>query len=281
MVCAIVFFFISGCGTQQFKSPLFESNDFSGWGPNGMAWNGRDLILADNKLIMDVNNIDTGVFFGNESNMTNNGFFMFGRSPEPLPISHSMKICGLAWEGECCGAGFLWIADSLNQEILKIDRKNTVIKRFPTPGKNPNGLAFDGKDLWLADAKESKIYRLSADDGYVIGEYLSPVDEPTGLAWDCVNLWVIGLNRCSMATRDCYQARLLAIDVETGNTVREIDLSNDIVRPTSLEWTSGYMWIGDYFQNRVFKISTAKMHYVEEDNDTHCEHNELGNRGCN
>lgn len=262
MVCAIAFILISGCGTQQFKSPLFESNDFSGWGPNGMTWNGRDLVIADNKLILDINNIETGVYFGNESSFTNDGFFMFGRSPEPLSINMSMKICGLAWEGECCGAGFLWIADSLNQQLLKIDRKNNAVKHFPSPGKSPNGLAFDGKDLWLADATESKIYRLSTDDGYVIAEYVSPVEEPTGLAWDCQNLWVIGLNRCSIATKDCYQARLLAMDVETGKTVREIDLSSDIVRPASLEWTNGYMWIGDYYQNRVFKISAGKTHAV-------------------
>lgn len=250
---------VSGCGVQQFKSPMYQPNDYSGLGPNGLTWNGRDLILGDRSLIIDINSIETGLYIGNENKFNSDGFYMYARDPEPItsmnPALKNIKICGLAWEGDCCGKGFLWIADGHNKEIIKLDAYNKVIKQLPSPGDSPDGLAFDGKYLWVSDSKDSKIYKVSTEDGNVLSEYNSPIKIPTGLAWDCNNLWIIGMDTCKSVTKDCYKPRLVKLDVSSGMVTEEIDLPKPIVRPASLEWVNGVMWIGDYPLNRVFKIS--------------------------
>lgn len=270
---------------------MFQPTDFKGWGPNGLAWNERDLVLGDRKLIMEVNSIETGGYVGKDSRLNSDGFYLFARDPDTITcidrdantnepkkyknlnpitcldtIDHTkvedlmktIKVCGSAWEGECCGKGFLWVADGNNKKILKLGPYNEILKILPYPGNLPNGLAFDGKYLWAGDSIDSKIYKISTDDGSVLSEFNSPLKVPTGLAWDCSNIWVLGMDDCKIASASCYTKRLVKIDNLSGKIIDEIKLPKHIERPTALEWVDGIFWVGDYYLNRIFKVSGQK-----------------------
>lgn len=259
-----VLLIITGCA-QQFKSPMFQSNDYSGYGPNGLTWNGRDFIVGDGRLIMEINSVETGPYISEKSKFISEGFYKFARDPEPVKgTTKDLKIYGLAWEGECCGKGFLWVADEGNKEILKLNAHNNVIKRFPSPGEMPSGIAFDGKDLWVSDATESKIFKVSTDNGTVLAEYNSPIKVPTDLTWDYENIWIIGLDQCKNVTKTCYTPRLVKLDVKTAKVTEEIELPRQIVRPVSLIWVDGVMWIGDYELNRIFKITSTPQKITDD-----------------
>lgn len=266
----LIFIMVSGCGgTQQFKTAMFQPNDFGGWGPNGLTWNGRDFVIGDGNLIIEVNSIETGRFIRNGSKHNSDGFFSFARTPEMISgyiegIKKDVKICGMAWEGECCGRGFLWIADSQNKLIIKLDAYNKILKYFPTPGDSPHGLAFDGKNLWVGDSLNSKIYKISTEDGAVLSEFNSPVKDLSGLAWDCSNIWVSGIDDCKVTSKNCYKPRLLKLDLLSGKVTSEIDLPNQLERPSSLVWVDGIMWIADHQTNRIFKVP-ANGHSVEDE----------------
>lgn len=250
-------FFVSGCVSRQFKTPMFQPNDNNGQGPNALAWNGRDLIIADNSLIMEINGIETGTFFSHNSDFNSDGFFSFAKSPEQISGNgnKNIRICGMVWEGECCGKGFLWIADGENKEILKLNSNNKVIKRFTSPADSPRGLAFDGKDLWVADSKAGRIYKLATEDGAVLSEYISPVKAPAGLAWDHSNLWIVGTNTCSSETKECHKTRVVKFVASSGTVIEEIDLPAQISKPSSLVFIDRNLWISDYNLNRIFKVS--------------------------
>lgn len=257
--------FIAGCGAQQLRSPMFQSNDYAGHGPNGMTWNGRDLVIGDGRLIMEINSIETGQYISATSKFNSEGFFKFARDPEPVKgATKELKICGLAWEGECCGKGFLWVADEGNKEILKLDSYNNVIKRFQSPGDTPSGLAFDGKNLWVSDSSESKIYKVSTEDGTVLAEYNSPIKVPTDLTWDCENIWILGLDQCKNVTKACYTPRLVKLDLKTAKVTEEQELPKQIIRPVSIVWVDGSMWIGDYELNRIFKVPVSPQRIYDE-----------------
>lgn len=256
-VLTLLPFLVSGCATRQFKTPMFQPNDNNGQGPNALAWNGRDLIVADNSLIMELNSIETGAFFSRNSVFNADGFFSFAKSPEQIDGngSKNIRICGMAWEGECCGKGFLWIVDGENKEILKLNSNNKVIKQIVSPSDSPRGLTFDGKNLWVADAKASKIYNISTEDGAVLSEYISPVNIPSGLAWHNSKLWIVGMNACSSEAKDCHKTRLVKLDVSSGKVIEEIVLPWQIGKPSSLVFIDGTLWISDYELNRIFKVS--------------------------
>lgn len=270
-VLAILLFFIfvlAGCGHQQFKTFIFESDPtvMDNWGPNGLTWNGKSFVLADNNLILEHSSIETGIFFGYNSIYNNDGFYHFPRHIVYVNkvVGNPVKICALAWEGECCGKGFLWIADALNKELIKLTGNYEFVKKIPAPSNSPNGLAFDGKYLWMADSKTSTIYKISPDNGKILEVFVSPVEKPLGLAWDCSGLWIIGTNTCKQPSKDCFEKRLLRMDVISGKVTHEIKLPRQIEMPSSLEWVEGNLWAGDYRLNRVFKLSERLAYEVDD-----------------
>ncbi|MBF0606135.1 MAG: hypothetical protein HQL61_01115 [Magnetococcales bacterium] len=262
----VVLFTLSGCA-QQFKTPMFQPFDSKGWGPNGMAYNGRDLLIGDRDMVIALNTIRTGTYSSIHDLFTSDGKAMLSRFTVPLP--RLFTICGMAWEGECCENGFLWIADSQNKELVKLNfNDNQVVKTFKMDGKEtpnsltfggqplkiqaPHGLTFDGQHLWLADAREGKIYQISTEDGRVLSAFKSPVKSPSGLAWDCDGIWVIGYDTCRLVTEDCQRPKLVKLDAKSGKVTHAIDLPNAVTRPSALQWMKDKLWIADYVLNRVF-----------------------------
>ncbi|MBF0591131.1 MAG: hypothetical protein HQL02_03480 [Nitrospirae bacterium] len=267
-----VLFTLSACA-QQFKTPMFQPFDSKGWGPNAMTYNGRDLLIGGRDIIFSLNSISTGPYSTITDLFTSDGRAMLSRFPVPLP--RLFTICGMAWEGECCEEGFLWIADSQNKEIVKLRfNDNQLMNTFKMDGKEPpkalksltlngqylnieapHGLTFDGQYLWIADARASKIYQLSTEDGSVVAAFNSPVKRPAGLAWDCESLWVVGYDTCRHVTEECQSPKLVKLDVKSGKVTQSIKLPYAITRPSALQWMKGNLWVADYSLNRVFIVT--------------------------
>ncbi|KJU84211.1 lipoprotein [Candidatus Magnetobacterium bavaricum] len=288
ILCVAALFIVSGC-VQQFKTPMFQPFDSKGWGPNAMAYNGRDLLIGDRDMVFSLNNIKTGSYSSIHDMFTSDGNAMLSRFPVPLP--RLFTICGMAWEGECCEDGFLWVADSQNKELVKLNfNNNQVVKILKMDGEKatdnkasiptfnlaingqplkveaPHGLTLDGQNLWLADAKAAKIYQISTEDGSVLTAFNSPVRSPSGLAWDCesLSLWVIGYDTCRQVSEDCQRPKLVKFDVKSGKVTHAINLPGAIKRPSALQWMKGNLWVADYNLNRIFIVSYA----YETDDDT-------------
>lgn len=243
-------FLLSACGPKQFRTTMVKRNNSRDIGPNGLAHDGKNMIIGDRTLVMVIDSIETGSFMGADSKHTDDGFYLTVKTPEPMP--RDVKVCGLAWEGECCGDGFLWIADSLSGELIKLDNENRVIKRLAAPGTSPCGLAFADDTLWVTDTDKGKIYNISTDTGQVLKEFNSPVEQPLGLAWDCNALWVSGVDKCTETRGECNIPRVVKLDVESGHITAYIKLPKELTRPSSLTWSEGTIWVGDYALGRVF-----------------------------
>src|SRR5690606_6590189 len=89
------------------------------------------------------------------------------RSPRPtrrtpLPPPGNASPLGLAWDGTN-----LWLVAS--RTIYKIDpATGNVLTSFPEPGRGATTIAFDGTDLWVADATTGLAYRMDPDTGAVL-----------------------------------------------------------------------------------------------------------------
>ena len=64
-----------------------------------------------------------------------------------------------------------------------------VTIQYPSPGKYGTGMTFDGKNLWLADHLQDKLFCIDPQTGRVKKEIPTPGFWPMGLAWDGKNLW--------------------------------------------------------------------------------------------
>ncbi len=244
---------VCGC-TSQIRNPDLVLNYPNDDAPSALGWDGRDLMIGRGSFIVNVRNIETELYAGNYEDFGAEGSFSFGKDAFALRRK-PMNICGLAWEGGCCGNGFLWVLNSERKEILKYDNENAIHKIFSTPGNSPRGLAFDGKDLWTADADTGKIYRISTADGSVLSTFDSPVPAPVSIATDCKQVWIIGRDSCTNVNEKCDSPKLVRIDPQNGKVIGSVWLPIKLVKPTAMVYANGTMWIADGNTNRIFKIS--------------------------
>ena len=84
---------------------------------------------------------------------------------------------------------FLWNA-GFGVGIRKISKTGELVETIPSPGPQPEGLAFDGEYLWHSDIETNKIYKLDTS-GKVICSYKSPSPHTNGLTFDGTYLWAI------------------------------------------------------------------------------------------
>jgi hypothetical protein len=55
-----------------------------------------------------------------------------------------------------------------------------VIKSFSAPGPGTRGLAWDGKDLWVADSRMDSLYKIEMDSGSVLVSLYFPLNDTFG-----------------------------------------------------------------------------------------------------
>jgi DNA-binding beta-propeller fold protein YncE len=56
-------------------------------------------------------------------------------------------------------------------------------------GNSPAGVAFDGTNIWVADANSYNVTKLLASNGTAEGKY-TVGSSPIGVAFDGTNIWV-------------------------------------------------------------------------------------------
>jgi transglutaminase-like putative cysteine protease/streptogramin lyase len=122
-------------------------------------------------------------------------------------------------------------------------RVGDVLRTFPTPGAQPTGLAFDGKNLWLADAQTDRIYRIDPHNGKVLSSFESPGYHPEGLAWDGTHLWHV----------DGMERYLYRIDPSSGRAVKVLESNSPF--PRGLAWDGHYLWMVDHKSDALLKLS--------------------------
>lgn len=118
-----------------------------------------------------------------------------------------------------------------------------ILKVIKTPGPCPTGLAFDGKNLWLADDYTDKIYKIDPEDGKVLKSFDSPGHHPQGLAWDGKHLWNI----------DSGEKYMYLLDPETGKALSILESNSS--HPRDITWDGKYIWITDYRKDILLKVS--------------------------
>lgn len=86
-------------------------------------------------------------------------------------------------------AGRLYVQDRLSNSILVVDPETGAVERsLPQPGFGGDGICHDGTSLWIIDATQTKIFRLS-ESGVLEGTYQAPTRTVSGLAFAAGIFW--------------------------------------------------------------------------------------------
>jgi transglutaminase-like putative cysteine protease/sugar lactone lactonase YvrE len=119
----------------------------------------------------------------------------------------------------------------------------TADRTFDTPGSHPAGLEFDGRNLWMADHMNHKIYRLDPETGTVTGELEAPAFDPRGIAWDGELLW------CA----DGGEGWIYGMDPQSGISLRILESNSP--NPGALAFDGSFLWLMDQKSKRILKIN--------------------------
>ena len=114
-----------------------------------------------------------------------------------------------------------------------------LVTQLPV-GNNPNDVAFDGENVWVANNGDNSVTKLRASDCAILGTF--PVgDGPLALAFDGANIWVANHNSNNVT-------KLKASD---GTVVSTFAVGSD---PAGIAFDGSNIWVVNHLDNTVTKL---------------------------
>ncbi|MFH0865013.1 MAG: transglutaminase domain-containing protein [Bacteroidota bacterium] len=126
-----------------------------------------------------------------------------------------------------------------------------VVKSYNTPGSFTMGLTYDGKNIWLSDRKEDKIYCIDPATGKTLRYIKSPAYWPTGLAWDGEALWNADI-RGGIPMAENFVGKIYRIDPADGTILRTLTAPSN--SPMGLTWDGKYLWCADNESDEIIQF---------------------------
>jgi thiol-disulfide isomerase/thioredoxin len=131
--------------------------------PSGITTDGKDLYFADSESSA-IRSAD--IAKGTVGTILGTGLFDFGDVDGKYPAARLQHPLGIAWRD-----GTLYVADTYNHKIKKVDPKTQAVETFIGTGKpgisdgpaktagldQPNGLVFVGNKLYITDTDNNLI----------------------------------------------------------------------------------------------------------------------------
>ena len=126
----------------------------------------------------------------------------------------------------------------------------TIIRSFPAPsGTQPNGLAWDGRYLWMSSYMENGgIYQLDPLDGSVVNVYTPPAAQHSGyggLTFDGDYLW----------EADAYGGGIYQLRMSDASVVSTIPCPED--RVEDLAWDGTHLWAAGRQSSKIYRIRSS------------------------
>ena len=131
--------------------------------------------------------------------------------------------------GVATGADAVWVTDSVNATLLRIDpQKRSVVDRIVV-GTNPSGVTVGGESVWVVNSQDGSVSRIDPANDNVAAPI--PVGNgPSSIAYGAGSVWV--LNQ--------VDATISRIAADSGRVTDTIPLGQN---PTRLAFGLGYVWV--------------------------------------
>ena len=131
-----------------------------------------------------------------------------------------------------------------------------------TPGPQPNGLQAAADGLWVIDQTDTRLYKLSYEDGSVLADLPTETHRPSGITEGAGHLWAAST----------YSSELLMLDYD-GSTLERHDTpgkgvvkfgqpgNTRVTGAHGMEWVDDRnMWVAVPPAQRVFLVDPQTMH---------------------
>ena len=212
---------------------------------------GRYLQLAGGTLSGPLNLPANGLTTANNQLVLAGGKVGIGTATPgaPLEVAGNMKISGAGstltfpdGSVQSTAAGSASGGAGVNfQQIALLQWFPAYQSASFTTGTNPDGVAFDGANIWVVNHGSNTVSKLAASTGQVLGTYSSQGSNPEAIAFDGANIWVTSGTGNTVA-------KLLA---STGALVNTYSVGSN---PNGIAFDGTNIWVTNVNDGTVTKL---------------------------
>jgi YVTN family beta-propeller protein len=140
------------------------------------------------------------------------------------------------------GAGSVWVADSGDGTVSRIDPSSGILVGSVHVGGDPASIASGAGSIWVADTDGATILRINPTTETVTQTIRLGGANPDALAFGAGRLWI-----ADSSTRALYE-----LDPATGDLLRTIALN---VTPSAIAFGQDGLWVAGYDSGTVLKLA--------------------------
>lgn len=144
--------------------------------------------------------------------------------------------------GIALGAGAVWVTDSADNLLLRIDSKGQVVDRIPV-GSGPAGVTVGGGEIWVANELAGTVSEVNPAAGRQVGTVRVGIG-PHSMAFGFGSVWVANLTDDTLSR----------IDATTGREAAVIPLG---ISPTDVAVGGGAVWVISQETGELLRVDPA------------------------
>jgi hypothetical protein len=123
----------------------------------------------------------------------------YGRNPEQIGMLRWYEAVSMTTpiafdvgddpEGLAFDGDHIWVANFMDDTVTKLRASDGLSMATYSVGDAPQGICFDGGYIWTANKGDDTVTKLRANDGTVVGTY-NVDSEPMAITFDGSHIWV-------------------------------------------------------------------------------------------
>jgi YVTN family beta-propeller protein len=207
---------------------------------------------------------------------------------EPNGRLHSVVLTGQNPDGIAYGAGALWIANTADGTVSRVDPGKHQVVQTIKVGSAPESIAVWDKDVWVANSGDGTVSRINVDTNDVV-QQITVGNLPTAVAAGASGVWVANSGDGTVDRIDSGTGAVtkripvggspdgIAVDDHTvwvangrDGTASPIDATTSILGspiqvgagPKGLAVTSDSVWVANQFDLTVSRIDITARRVV-------------------
>lgn len=145
-----------------------------------------------------------------------------------------------------------------NKKTVRVDMEGKIITRLikeehslPLPASDPQGIAWDKKQLLIVDGKTKKLYKLNPYTGRILHSFILELKKPRGLTFYEGLLWVA----------DEGTGKIHSVDPDSGQIIKTIKM--DILKERGFKSFEGLTNDGKYLWTAYFDGFSSTLNQID------------------
>jgi YVTN family beta-propeller protein len=151
--------------------------------------------------------------------------------------------------GVAAGAGAVWVTDSADDQLLRVNSAGQVDDRIPV-GRGPAGVAVGGGQVWVTNQLDGTVSEVNPGAGVPVGPAIQVGIGPSAVAFGFGSVWVANVTGDSLSK----------IQAATGKVVATIDLGSS---PAGVAVGAGAVWVAAQDTGELLRVDPVGDRVVQ------------------